>query len=190
MDIRRLKITQDKLRKPHQIERMVEFVNEGGIYNASNIAQHLGTEPHSELPLEIAKFPDGECYIHNGHHRAVSMFLAGRFFLEHDEYFIKEWDYSDYDDIVFLNPDGTWRGYVTPFDVRNECRLPNFKKYKKKVKSLYWEQSPMHAVHYILTHPELYKTNKTNFSVEDLAHYYEILKGIVDKIGMKVSVAS
>jgi hypothetical protein len=115
---------------------------------------------------------DGQYYIHNGHHRATALLLAQRYFLEHDEYYIKEWDYSDYEDIVFLNPDGTWRGYVTPFDVRTEARLPNFKPFKKHVKKLYYKQSPQHAIHYIKTHAQEYKRAKQWFDVQELANTY------------------
>ena len=168
LDIRNLKITQETLRKPHQIQSMVNFVSSGNKFDVYRIGPYDMGDLKVETLIEIAQFPDGELYIHNGHHRAVAIYLAGRNTLFGDEYYIKEWDYSDYNDIVFLNDDNTWRGYVTPFDIQTEVRLPDFRAYKDTVKDLYYNQSPDHAIHYIKTHPELYKKKKTLLGLEDL----------------------
>lgn len=168
MDIRKLGITQESLRKSEQVPNMVQFIRDGGVFNSRSIANYLKVEPHKELPLEIAEFPDGARYIHNGHHRAAALFIAERFFLEADEYYVKKWDYADYADIVFLNPDGTWRGYVTPFDIRTEVRVSDLGPFKNRVKQIYDVSGSTAAMQYIRYYPDFYKKSKRLHTVEEL----------------------
>ena len=168
-----LYITQDELRKPHQIEDMVEFVLNDGNFDIESLSSWEKTVPRPDMLIEIAEFPDGKYYIHNGHHRVVSIILAGGSHLFEWEYYIKKWNYSDYNDIVFLNPDGTWRGYVTPFNISIECRLPDFSKYKERVKAIYAQHGHKAAVEYILSHPHEYKRDKSIFTAKELSLKYD-----------------
>ena len=77
MDIRTLGIIQDELRNPEQLPEMVKFVSQGGLFTTKVLAEYNSIDPHGELTIEIALFPDGKFYVHNGHHRVVAMYLAG-----------------------------------------------------------------------------------------------------------------
>lgn len=174
--ISRLGITQDHLRKPEQIAEMVEFVKAGGKFTQDEISKYLGVPPTPDLPIELAQFPDHRLFVHNGHHRVVAMHLGGRTHLYQGEYYVKYWRYIDYNDIVFLNPDGTWRGYVTPFDIKSECRLPDFVQYKLRVKDIYYEHGAEAATEYIKSHPSEYKKRKQWRSIPSLASYYDTVE--------------
>ncbi len=79
--------------------------------------------------IQISKFPDG-LYVHDGHHRVVSTYGAGRFYLTKDEYEITEWTYGQYLEINLS------AGWYTPFDPRTHCRKPNLSKFKKLIRTL------------------------------------------------------
>ena len=62
--------TQRSLKRDYQIEALVAAIKDG-----------------QELPrISIRIGPDDEADIHNGHHRATAYFLAGRTWLEPEEY--------------------------------------------------------------------------------------------------------
>lgn len=191
MDINTLGIIQDELRNVKQIGAMVRGVREGKVFDAWTLSAWKMPEPvvpRHDLLMELAHFPDGEYYIHNGHHRAVAIFLAGRDHLLPEEYYVKEWEYSDYNDIVFLNPDDTWRGYVTPFDVKTETRIADFGPHKDNVYSMYYSKYDVPVDNderireYILSPLGVsqYKREKRRFSVEELA--LSIVNSALDSI--------
>jgi hypothetical protein len=117
-------------------------------------------------PIDLNIFEDGEIYIHNGHHRAVSLWVAERGYLSVDEFRYTEYTYKEYDEI---NWDG-W--YITPFNVKTDVRLSDFKEFRYKVMRLYWSQSPKHAEHYI-------RTNKLRYSAPRMLR---TLTELVDKV--------
>ena len=173
MDIEKLGIIQDELRNVEQLTDMMSYVKKGGIFNKYAIGYWIERDPHDSLLMELAHFPDGRYYIHNGHHRAVSIYLAGRDHLLPEEYYVKEWEYGDYNDIVFLNPNGTWRGYVTPFNIKREARHAQMGQYKDYVQGM-WDRgivSEEQIRQYILSPlgGTEYKRLKRHFSVEELA---------------------
>jgi len=169
MKIQQLKIIQDELRNPKDIIPMAKFVVGGGIFCLGHLAEYLDVLPSEDLLIELVRFPDGEVYVHDGHHRAVAIYLAGRKFLHEDEYYLVERSYEDYQDIVFMR-NGYYFGYVTPFNVKSEARFGDISAWKHRVKNIYFEQSPQHAKHLIETRPDLYKRAKKFSSVEELAN--------------------
>lgn len=160
LPIRSLLIIQDELRNPEQIPDMFHFVKDGGNFS------------ESEQLIEIAAFDDGKWYIHNGHHRAVAMFLAGRKDIYDNEYYFKHWKYEDYNSICFHNPDGTWRGYVTPFDIKTETRIADLAHHKQTVKKVYDLHGEEATRLYIKQTRPLYCKPKQLHTVKDLAHEY------------------
>jgi hypothetical protein len=156
-----LGIIQDELRNPGQIADMIKHIEERGFFH------------HCKPLIEIAQFSDdNRHYIHNGHHRAVAMYLAGREYISTGEYYIKTWTYKDYDDVVFFNEDRSWRGYVTPFDVRKEARIANLAHHKETVQKVFALHGEEAARLYIKQTRPLYCYSKRHYTVKDLANEY------------------
>ncbi len=160
MKINTLGIIQDELRNPSQIADMVQFAKESKLFE------------HCKPLIELALFEDGSYYIHNGHHRAVAMHLAGRESISSGEYYVKQWTYKDYDDIVFFNEDRSWRGYVTPFDVRKEARIADLAHHKTTVQMVFALHGEEAARLYIKQTRPLYCYPKRYFTVKELADEY------------------
>ncbi|MEM7476461.1 MAG: hypothetical protein AAF483_15840 [Planctomycetota bacterium] len=76
MEIKRLLVSQRKLRNVLQIEEMIVEIENGGC-----------------LPrIEIWRDSFGVCQVSDGHHRLVAYWLSGRRVLEHSEYLLIESD--------------------------------------------------------------------------------------------------
>lgn len=117
--------TQDGFRLPVQTrERMVEFVRRGGIYDLESIAAHSG----QRRLIAIDRFPDGRCFVRDGIHRVISIYLArsGRCLCA-GEYHVSERDYSTYSEIDIAD------GWYAPFDPREEVRLADFTAFRTEV---------------------------------------------------------
>lgn len=161
LQIENLGIIQDELRNPDQVYEMIQYVADGHMFD------------HCKPLIEIALFAeDGQHYIHNGHHRAVAMHLAGRKHIAVGEYYIKSWSYKDYDDIVFFNEDRSWRGYVTPFDVRKEARVADLAHHKVTVQHVFALHGEEAARLYIKQTRPLYCRPKRHYTIKDLADEY------------------
>lgn len=156
MKINNLIVTQNAIR--NQVSDMIAYVKIGGIFSLENIKAYN----NSNSLIHIARFSDGNLYIHDGHHRCISILLGGRNHLEKQEYYVKDWNYQDYLQINF----NVW--WVTPFDLKNEVRLPDIFDFKKHIKYLYYNQSPDHAKHYILTNKNKYATMRKIINIKDL----------------------
>lgn len=129
MEIDSFKIMQDGLRYFEDVIRMVDYVNNGGIFSESFIESHLG---HKAPLIAITRFEDGTLILHDGHHRVAAICLSSkRNFLYESEYFIQEMSYDFYNQVGFKV------GWVTPFDPRFFVRIPDFKQFKQKVLKMY-----------------------------------------------------
>ena len=166
MKIQDLKVTQAGLRNQPQLNGMVKFIKNGGLFNEQSISSFCDANPEAYRSnlIQVAKFPDGELFISDGHHRALAIALAGRNELHEDEYFIKDWSYDEYLDINF---DQKW---VTPFDPRTHVRLGEFFDFKQKVYEQL-EVSQEKAVAYINQHPEQYCLLRSFDDVVSLGEY-------------------
>lgn len=175
MDLRNLKIIQNELRNIHQIPDMVQFVQAGGTFTTQAIDEYNESALYKPKDMavggliEIAHFPDDEYYLHNGHHRAVSVYLGGREYLTSKEYYIKEWNYEDYNDIVFLDSEGRWRGYVTPLDIKTEARKKDIGFYKKFVREIYAKLGKEQAIKHIRNTKNEYAVLKQYYLLPELA---------------------
>jgi len=135
-----LQVTQD-LRDYDQIDPMVAHVQSGGLFTTDVLEGFAKEQGLKTSPLiQISEFEDGQQFIHDGHHRTVSIWLGGRNHIDDNEYEIKKWKYQDYLDIVFLKPDGKWLGWVTPYDPRTEVRMPDIADFKKCVHDLFYNE--------------------------------------------------
>jgi hypothetical protein len=158
-----LSIMQECLRDKSQICAMIEFVKNGGFWTLDVLSKFAKEKGKKNSPLiEIVKFPDEKYMIHDGHHRLVSIYLAGRDFVRKDEYVQKEWDYCDYLKINFEN------GWVTPFDPIAEIRLPDIYKFKFTALDLSLKNKE-EAIKFILSNKNLYAKPRTISKVSSLA---------------------
>lgn len=166
MKLSQLIVTHNELRNSHVITDMADFVREGGKYTRENLfhfSQSRGIGRVSPL-IQISRFQDGDLYIHDGHHRVVSCFQAGRFFLMPDEYEITNWTYDQYTELCF---DKQW---YTPFDPRVEVRTPDFSTFKKEaVQRLNAGEDPKLVTSWVLANTQLYRTSRLIFTVGQLA---------------------
>ena len=124
MKLKDLVVTQESLRNEQQICAMIEFIKDGGKFSENTLEKFARDEDLGRVSplMQLSLFEDGVYYLHDGHHRAISIFLAGREKLFLDEYEVTEWTYQDYLDVVFLHPPDPksalegppWMGWVTP----------------------------------------------------------------------------
>jgi len=153
--------TQLSIRQGQQVPGMADFVRAGGRFTKGALANYAARHEERPSPLvQLNRFEDGLICLLDGHHRGIGIFEGGRDYFADDEYQIKSYTYQDFLDIVFLRPNGEWMGWVTPFDPRKSVRLSDTKSFKERVHKLYYEQSPDHARHLILTMPHLYKCDR------------------------------
>lgn len=128
LEVRSLKVTQSWIRNANRVKRMTEFVTAGGIFTAEFVAEFHQDEGVYPL-IQLSRFPDGGIYVHDGHHRAVALFLGGRANLLPEEYQVRDWaSYTPYSEI---NADAGW---VTPLDLKLEVRLPDVMAFKRLAK--------------------------------------------------------
>jgi len=175
-------ITQCNIRNLDQIPAMIEHVQSGGYFDDKSLEEYASKMNIRKAPImEIAEFEDGKKMIHNGHHRAISIWLGGRDFFTEDEFYIKPWTYADYEDIVTHDSDGNWMGWVTPFDVRTESRVCDLSSFKRKVKDIHEGINEEEAIDYINKNKHQYAKKKTLHTVPQLS--VELLKnGLVARL--------
>ena len=130
LDIASLIVTQHELRYLGQIPQMVEFIRQKGVWNKEALTEHARFyHPGRISPLiQISRFPDGQDFIHDGHHRIATTWLGGRKVIYPEEYEVTEWTYELYLEINLSV------GWVTPFDPRTHVRKPELHAFKKLVK--------------------------------------------------------
>ncbi len=171
MKLKNLIITQESLRNESQICAMIDFIKGGGVFSEGVLKQFAIQESLGSVSplIKLSLFEDGLEYIHDGHHRVISIYLGGRNELFDREYEISEWKYQDYLDVVFLHPSDEWMGWVTPHDVRTHVRLPDFKVYKEAVKALFYSQGKEAALEFVTSNQHQYIKRRDFSTVEELA---------------------
>ena len=103
--------TQNCLRNYKTVERCVDILERG---------ERL-------TPINLSLIEDGAIYLHDGMHRLCALYLVGAEELLPAAYTTKSMLYEQYASI-------NWEvGYVTPFDLRTECRIADLYKWKTKV---------------------------------------------------------
>jgi hypothetical protein len=155
-----LNVTHNELRNASALEEMVKYVKNGGLWDKAALSAHNPARP-SPL-IQITQFEDGQLFIHDGHHRSASIYLAGRTFLHDTEYEISKWTYHDYAVISHAN------GWYTPFDPRHFCRTPDFAKFKHQARQKFIDGNETEAIQWIEDNPQIYCEPRTIHSVLDL----------------------
>jgi len=175
MKISQLMVTHNHLRHKENLHEMIRFVSEGGIWTKGHLEQYSrekGLDRVSPL-IQLSQFDDGKLFLHDGHHRVVSTFLAGRDVLESTEYEISNWKYPDYLEINHGN------GWYTPFDPRIHTRTPDFGKFKKIARERFADD-PIGAEKWILENQNLYREDRRFWFAPELAEevLWLIQKGV------------
>ncbi len=123
--------THGALRNFQQVETMVRFVLGGGVFDRKTLDLFAAEKGIKPSPLiQITEFEDGDKYIHDGHHRALSIYMGGREEIYESEYEATRWTYSQYLEVNF------GQNWVTPFDPRTEVRIADLKQWKQTVASI------------------------------------------------------
>jgi hypothetical protein len=157
-------VTQSNIRNRYQIPNMIRFVRAGGIFDEDSLGSYAICNALDKVsPLvEIARFEDGVMAIHNGHHRAISIFLGrNNRKIYNDEFFIRDWKYTDYMDVVLPH-------WITPFDIREEIRLPDLAEWKDEVKEFYKLYGEKRTIEYILNNKEKYVSPRYFYTLGDM----------------------
>lgn len=142
-----LPITQDGLRE-YDIADMIEFVRNGGVYTQSALDEYNCKQGSNLIILN--RFEDGRAFLHDGHHRAASIYLSGtRDFLYPEEITYHNYTYRRYRTANFGN------GWYTPFDPRTHVRIPDFFDIKNKIRTMS-EVDPKKALAYLADHNHEY----------------------------------
>jgi len=145
-------VSQHGLRNVGQLSSMIEFVKQGGRFNAESL------NPPGPL-IHITRFEDGQFYVQDGHHRMCAIVLAGRPFLFEDEYWIEDWKYKQFLEINF---DCNW---LTPYNPQTEARLPDYKTYKDTVIN-YKKVSNSNAIEFITRNRHLYSCQRQYYHIQ------------------------
>ena len=159
-------VTQLSVRNIGQIPGMAKFVQDGGVFTKESLKQYAEQHGEHASPLvQINRFEDGGLYILDGHHRGVGILAGGRDRFLPEEYRLLTHTYQDLLDIVFLRPDGSWLGWITPFDPRTHVRLPDVKLFKDQVSEIYQHYGAEKAIEFIRANPDLYSISRTSCSI-------------------------
>jgi hypothetical protein len=166
--LRKLLITQEELRHTSQIERMTEFVRNGGFWTlqAMNLWHVSATDkPSTRAPrlIQITQFPDENMVVQDGHHRCTSTFLGGREDLRHDEYEIQQWQYHEYEEIALQN------SWITPFNPVTEVRVSDLMPFKMEATKVLALKGDAAMVEYIRANKHQYARPRKLRGVEELA---------------------
>lgn len=155
--------TQCGLRHIGQVVNMVKFVRQGGAFSFAEL-QKFATDHDKKANdlIQIRRFEDGKIFIHDGHHRCLSIWLAGREHLLEEEYQISDWLYSQYGEINLQV------GYVTPYDPQQETRFADFGPFKIEANKLA-ETSVEKAIDFIKGNRNKYCEPRTCWHIKDLA---------------------
>lgn len=166
---KQINVTQASIRNHDQIRGMSIFVQDGGVFDRNALNKYSQKQNKKPSPLvQLNLFEDDSLFLLDGHHRSIGILEGGRTHFEDNEVTILKYTYREFAEIAFLKPSGEWMGWVTPFDPRTHVRLPDIKDFKEKVKDIYYDQSPDHARHLILTRPDLYRQERLAKTVWDI----------------------
>jgi hypothetical protein len=143
--------TQRGIRNIRQIESMVAFVRNGGVFDRASLDQYAEKTGVRAGPLiQIEQFEDELTYPRDGLHRLISLVLGGRNYLLDSECEFARRKYSEYEEINLE------AGWVTPFDPRTEIRKENLSEWKAKIAQLRDSASNDEVIEFIRANKQLY----------------------------------
>ncbi len=126
-EIKKLIVTHNSLRHSGTLKNMIAHVENGGLWDRKSLEEYSKQHGYDRVSplIQISRFPDKKYYLHDGHHRVASVAAAGRLILHQSEYEISDWSYEAYTVVCHEN------GWYTPYDVRTQCRTPDFGGFKR-----------------------------------------------------------
>ena len=159
-----LKVMQADLRHWDHMDEMISFVKKGGFWTQEYLEQYSKEQNLSRVSpiISISRFEDGWDFLHDGHHRCVATWLAGRDYLRSDEFVLTNWVYEDYLEIA---PHNNW---YTPFHPKTHVRTADFAEFKAKAKERF-AKDPHAAVDWVYEHFDEFRTERLIETVPELA---------------------
>ena len=154
-----LQTTQSWVRSMSQVKRMTEHVRNGGVFTIDNVSDFHPEDTVFPL-IRVSRFPDGSLYLHDGHHRAVSVWLGGRNMLLPNEYEITDWD--SIERYAEINMAANW---ITPVELMSEVRLPDTRIYKRLIQ----EAKDADVMNLISELKHMYATKRKHNNIVELA---------------------
>lgn len=161
LSIDNLHPTQCGLRHIDQVVNMVKFVRQGGTFSVEEL-QKFSKDKKAKSLIQARRFEDGNIFIHDGHHRCLSIWLAGRTHLLESEFQISDWLYSQYGEINLEV------GYVTPHNPQKETRFADFGPFKMKAIKIA-ETSVAESIDFIKDNRDQFCEPRTCWHIKDLA---------------------
>lgn len=164
MKINELIVTHNYLRHEDDVVEMIHYVKNGGLWTKECLVEYSkikGFDRVSPL-IQLTQFEDGKIFVHDGHHRVVATWLAGRDFLYSEEFNLTQWKYADYLEINHQN------GWYTPFDPRIHTRTPDFAQFKKKARELF-NSDLDNAEKWILENQHMFREERKYLFVPEMA---------------------
>jgi len=154
-------VTQNDLR--HSIEEMTEYVRKGGFLNKGYLEEYAKKTnlPRVSPLIAISRFNDNKLYIHDGLHRSASVYNAGRIYLREDEYYITDWNYSQYLEIA---PE---HGWYTPFDPRIHVRTADFAEFKYDARERF-KNNHEEATKWVMDNLDRFRTERTFYTISEM----------------------
>jgi hypothetical protein len=165
MNINELWTTHNHLRCQKNLHQMILFIKSGGFWTKQSLEAYSNLQNLNRVSplIQLSKFDDEKVFLHDGHHRVISTYLAGRDYLRPDEYQVTNWRYSDY---LEVNDEIGW---YTPFDPRSHTRTPDFANFKKLAKEKFLN-NPIEAKQWIAENTHLFIEPRVFNYVVDLAN--------------------
>ncbi len=155
--------TQEQFRNWKNIEKLRSFLISGGQFTVQDNRNDI------QISIDRSDSKETKYYIHNGHHRLIALWLAGRMELAHSEYRSLDWSYRDY---LTFQPE---IGFVMTFDPRSEVRIGEWHALKKEILRRYDDpnQGLEAALDFRNQVHHRYTEQRTIDSLADLASFYQ-----------------
>lgn len=167
-NIANLLCTQRGLRDYERVVKMCAHARSGEHFT-SQVVSGLHTRHESNSLIAIACFPPTDLYpnglkaAQDGHHRLVAKLLCNTYELYDDEYREVHFDSIDRYSEINLRV-----GWVTPFNILEEARVPDLSTFKSHVLSL----SDEDALAYIATHRHEYCVPRNGiYTIADMVQH-------------------
>lgn len=145
-----------------EINKLIPTQND--IRNYDSVSQMLCKLEAGETlpPIIIKELDDGKIYIHDGLHRACALWLHGVSVLPESGYILKHFTYHQFLSVNFQV------GWVTPFDLRTECRKADLYNWKQSVTEYREALGSRAAESYIKWYCNKYKEPREVWCIEDV----------------------
>lgn len=115
--------------------------------------------------ITVVKTEDERYYLWNGHHQVCAAYYTFKRYIPDECYKIVNMSYETVNTVNFD------LGFVTPFDMRFDCRLPDFSQFKNQMISVYGyiaNKNKSIIKNYIMNAGHRYKETRLVHNIKDL----------------------